>query len=380
MPRFSKRYYKLQAMAREIGQREELQFMREIGVLSDDSLEEDIDFLYHAEYEDIQSQRYLFRPSQYRKGKGDEHLTKELGEMHLGEEELDAVLDKEGPPWLNSTDFKEKYRMSHTSFEKLAKLIEDHPIFKNQPFPERRRIRGGGKKQSPPRHQLACFLKYIGTEGSGCSNAGMRQVFRFGRGTFPNFVHRCCSALRSLKKEYVTWPDQDERKEIARRFFENYGLPNCVGISDGTLFPFAFRPETEDAPDYKGRKLGYTLTCMVICDDRRFIRHYLTGWPGSVHDNRIFGMTNLAKMPALYFSSKEYLLGDSAFLSRWFMVPAYKNLPGPGGSLTTEQERFNTCLGSARVVSEHTIGLLKCRFPWLRHIRRCIKKNPKKCM
>jgi hypothetical protein len=97
MPRFSKRYYKLQAMAREIGQREELQFMREIGVLSDDLLEDDIDFLYHAEYEDIQSQRYLFRPSQYRKGKGDEHLTKELGEMHLGEEELDAVLDKEGP-------------------------------------------------------------------------------------------------------------------------------------------------------------------------------------------------------------------------------------------------------------------------------------------
>jgi hypothetical protein len=283
---------------------------------------------------------------------------------------------QEEPCWLNESDFLQKYRMHRESFEQLHDMIKDHPVFNVKGNTRRK-----GRNQSPARNQLACFLRYIGTEGSGCSNAGMRQVFRFGRGSFPNFIHRCCTAICSLKDQAVTWPDEDERKRIAKRFFDKFGFPNCVGIADGTLFPFAFRPETEDAPDYKGRKLGYTLTCMVICDDERFIRYYLTGWPGSVHDNRIFRLTKLSKMPGLYFSFKEYLLGDSAFENQWFMVSAFKNLPGVRGGLTREKETFNTALGRARVISEHCIGLLKGRFPWLRHMRRVIKRlTPRQSM
>jgi hypothetical protein len=34
-----------------------------------------------------------------------------------------------------------------------------------------------------------------------------------------------------------------------------------------------------------------------------------------------------------------------------------------------EHERFNTLMSKPRVISEHCIGLLKGRFPWLREIR-----------
>jgi hypothetical protein len=91
-------------------------------------------------------------------------------------------------------------------------------------------------------------------------------------------------------------------------------------------------------------------------------------------------MTKLASNPSLYLSPREYLLGDSAFENSSSMVSAYKNLPGPGGSQSLEQEKFNTCLGRGQVISEHTIGLLKGRFPWLRHMQRVIKKNPKQSM
>ena len=37
-------------------------------------------------------------------------------------------------------------------------------------------------------------------------------------------------------------------------------------------------------------------------------------------------------------------------------------------TLTTEQEKFNTLLGKPRVLAEHTIGMLKGRFPFLRRI------------
>ena len=41
---------------------------------------------------------------------------------------------------------------------------------------------------------------------------------------------------------------------------------------------------------------------------------------------------------------------------------------------------FNTALAKPRVSSEHCIGMLKGRFPWLRQIRMKIKKNARKSL
>jgi hypothetical protein len=37
-------------------------------------------------------------------------------------------------------------------------------------------------------------------------------------------------------------------------------------IADGTLTPLAFEPETEDAPDYSGRKYYYSLSNLIYSD------------------------------------------------------------------------------------------------------------------
>ncbi len=37
--------------------------------------------------------------------------------------------------------------------------------------------------------------------------------------------------------------------------------------------------------------------------------------------------------------------------------------------------KFNEKLAKMRIISEHCIGILKCRFPWLRSIRLSITKN-----
>jgi hypothetical protein len=43
------------------------------------------------------------------------------------------------------------------------------------------------------------------------------------------------------------------------------------------VWGFAFAPETDDAPDYSGRKYGYSLTVFIVCDCYRRIRFILTG-------------------------------------------------------------------------------------------------------
>jgi len=170
-----------------------------------------------------------------------------------------------------------------------------------------------------------------------------------------------------LKDEYVNWPDECEREEIQQRIMEQYLFPNCVGIIDGTLFPLFFKPDCIDAPDYFGRKCCYSLSVPIICDDKKRIRYYVAGWAGCTHDNRIWKNTEVCIHAEQYFSRMQYLLGDSAYECSDHMVAAYRNYDNT--PLAREEELFNSAMASPRVLSEHTIGILKGRFPWLQSIR-----------
>ena len=153
---------------------------------------------------------------------------------------------------------------------------------------------------------------------------------------------------------------------------ENYYFPNCVGIADGTLLPLAFRPALH-GENYLDRKRRYSLTMLVVCDDQCRILYIHLGWPGSVHDNRVWRNSILFRKPEKYFGRYEYLLGDSAYNPSLTMIPAFK-APG-GGFLDHNRSAFNDLLKKPRVKSEHTIGLLKGRFPFLRDIRICIRRK-----
>ena len=122
-----------------------------------------------------------------------------------------------------------------------------------------------------------------------------------------------------------------------------------------------FAPSTDDAPDYSGRKHGYSLTCFIINDDRRRVRQYLAGLPGSVHDNRVFGKMKVNTSPEEHFSSTQYILSDSALENCSFVVSAFKK--PPLRPMPPNNERFNTKLATARILLEHAIGLLKGKFP-----------------
>jgi len=64
------------------------------------------------------------------------------------------------------------------------------------------------------------------------------------------------------------------------------------------------------------------------------------GWPGSVHDNRVWLNSDVYLAKEKYFSNKEYLPGDSAFSASMVMVPAFKK--SPNAALSEERKHFNT--------------------------------------
>jgi len=73
---------------------------------------------------------------------------------------------------------------------------------------------------------------------------------------------------------------------------ERYMVFNCVGVIDGTFFPFAFAPMV-NGEDYYTRKGNYTIKGLVICDDAAGITWIEVGWPGSVHGNQVWSNSEI---------------------------------------------------------------------------------------
>ncbi|KAG7343879.1 DDE superfamily endonuclease [Nitzschia inconspicua] len=261
---------------------------------------------------------------------------------------------------LTDEEFLQKYRMSRKSFAKVLERIQHHSVFQKR--------RTHGRKHPPVFLQLLAFLEYIGTEGgSVASDTKQRNTVSLGHDdTFEKDRKRVMGAILSLRDQYLQWPDGEEREKIASEIHQLYGFPDCVGIADGTHFPLAHKPRSSDAFAYSTRKHRYSFNTMVVCDHNKKIRSYLCGYPGSATDYRVFQAMELSQDAASHFSPNQYLVGDSAFENHWFMVPAFKKFPRK--QVPEDKQKFNSKLSKLRPVSDHCIGSLKGRFPWLRRI------------
>ena len=317
--------------------------------LEDDPTSKDVfatmELISYARYGEAKSNRYHSRKSTYRSGNVEDFLLKQL--------------DTSDSSPVNNREFRIRYRMNRSNFWNLHKKIKNHKVFHHT---------GHGRKQVKSEYQLLFFLAYLGIEGMGLSSRQAYHQFPSGQGSFDLYKERCVTAILDLQNEAYYWPDCDERKVIAKSFYDDFKVPNVVAVGDGTLFPLAFQPERFDYPDFNGRKGKYTITCMIVNDHMRRIRYYNLGWPGNVHDERVYRHTPLAMYPDRYFSTGEVMLGDSAFSPRVNVVPVYKKKQYET-QLPVSKEQFNTVIAKPRVTSEHTIGMLKSRFCMLRSIR-----------
>ena len=75
--------------------------------------------------------------------------------------------------------------------------------------------------------------------------------------------------IYSLAGTYIKWPDTKKHKEILLYLQEHYQFPHCVSNANGTLFPLAFEPQCQDAPDYSEHKFGGSLSSMIVCDYKK---------------------------------------------------------------------------------------------------------------
>lgn len=345
MPKYRPRARLLQWLSAVVNiRREDAEFR--LALSDDDSLESMIDDHYESIFEAVQNQRYL-HPRYYRERDNFDW------EDCLSEQSYR----------FNDEEFLFHFRCTRDQFNHLHSLIKTHHIFPQPLQPDEPKPRG--RVARPSHCQLLVFLFRVGRIGTGASDIAISSFFSIGKGTVQHYVENCIEAIVDLKEEFLKWPDQHERMKISTRLGLQFGFRRCVGIIDGTLLFLDKRP-SKHGEAYFSRKCKYALTFLVVCDDQRNITYLFGGLPGSAHDNRLWKMSNMFQNKHQYFSSREYLAGDSAFSKCKVMVMSFKKVRDQ--ALTIFQEFFNTKLGSMRVISEHTIGILKGRFPCLKEI------------
>lgn len=259
--------------------------------------------------------------------------------------------------WTNN-DWVGNLRMSQVTFEKLCEELA--------PFVERQDT--NYRKAISLRERVAITLYRL---ADTASYRTVSNLFGVGKSTVCQIVLEVCSSIvEVLFKRLVHLPvtRQDIETEIAA-FFKRAGFPQVVGAVDGCHV--AILAPNENPADYVNRKGFFSIILQGLVDSDYLFRDVYVGWPGKVHDSRVFKnsplydaccartflpmglskvITNVVVPPVI--------LGDSAYgLTNWLMRPFTDR-----GNLTNEEVAFNTAHSKTRVVVENAFGRLKGRF------------------
>ncbi|XP_066600969.1 putative nuclease HARBI1 [Prorops nasuta] len=112
---------------------------------------------------------------------------------------------------------------------------------------------------------------------------------------------------------FIRWPSTEEAKRMYTKIKERHGFPKCVGAIDGTHIRIAAPKENANA--YINRKGYSSIQLQVTCDSDLIFSHCYCGPAGSVHDMRIFRLSNFENMlKATNFPDDSHLLGNSAYV------------------------------------------------------------------
>ena len=162
-----------------------------------------------------------------------------------------------------------------------------------------------------------------------------------------------------LKEDLIHWPStQEEKNKISKDF----KFPLTYGAIDGSHI--SIKAPLEHISDYTNRKCYTSVVLQGVCDSRMVFTHVSAGWPGSMHDARIFRRSSLYDTISNETQGSYHLLGDSAYpLSDSLIVP-YKD----NGHLTEIQKNFNKQHSSSRTIIERCFALLKGKFRRLKFL------------
>ena len=110
------------------------------------------------------------------------------------------------------------------------------------------------------------------------------------------------------QNEHVKWPNNYKNMTVA--FEQRCGFPGVIGVIDGTHIPLV--GVGKDRASFINRKGFLNLQLQATCTSDLKFTDLVCGWPGSVHDARVFRCSPLANM-LLNLPQHKHIVGDSTY-------------------------------------------------------------------
>lgn len=131
-----------------------------------------------------------------------------------------------------------------------------------------------------------------------------------------NTITRVTKALLKHRGVFIRFPQSDhDLVRVKQGFYEMRGVPNVIGLVDGTHVPIRRPTRGPEEPLYVCRKGGHSINVQIICDHVMRITNCVAKWPGSTHDSFIWRNCHLrANFEAN--PPNGFLLGTSNYSSK----------------------------------------------------------------
>jgi len=143
---------------------------------------------------------------------------------------------------------------------------------------------------------------------------------------------------------------------------KQFGFPLTIGAVDGSHI--RIKAPLQQLESYTNRKSCTSVVLQAICDSKMFFLDVSVGWPGSMHDARIFRLSAIGKRLANISLQPYHILGDSAYPLMSNIIVPFRNT----GDLSPEERQFNTIHSASRCVIERAFARLKGKFRRLKYL------------
>ena len=180
---------------------------------------------------------------------------------------VDDVISK-----MISAEFRRHFRVTINMYEHLLRDLK----------PDLVKHYRGGKEPISPETQLLVFLWYVANQDS---QREIGVLFGISEWSVNTIVKHVVEVICERVDDYIKLPNRDREEEIAESFEESCGIPNIVGVLDGTHIPIVNCPGGN--ADYINRKGYASIQLQLIVDDSLILNNSYVGWPGSTHDARV---------------------------------------------------------------------------------------------
>ncbi|XP_032688009.1 protein ALP1-like [Odontomachus brunneus] len=218
-----------------------------------------------------------------------------------------------------------------------------------------------GRPNITAEKHILCYLWFVGHESASYRDVADR--FDVTLNSLYNIISRVTQFIMLLAPNIIKYPTLAEKEESATFYRAKNGYPRIIGAIDGSHI--RIDKPIEDPESYINRKQYFSLHLQGTVNHKMKFIDVFIGYPGSVHDARVFKNSSLRNDLHELCADNYVLLGDSAYPCLKELIVPYKD----NGHLSRAQRNFNQKHSSCRVVIENAFGCLKQRFRQLYHFK-----------